>query len=120
MRAHAGPVTGRQDPHQADAPHGWAATRPARRPETRRVPVPRGAAARRQGPVVSHIGTDILQVVTGADGQAAAALYPKYNETGPVTVTSPDFGSVTFTETVARHWPRRNRPSGLRPRAGPP
>jgi hypothetical protein len=50
MRAHAGPVTGRQDPHQADAPHGWAATRPARRPETRRVPVPRGAAARRQGP----------------------------------------------------------------------
>ena len=55
--------------------------------------------------VVSHIGTDTLQVVTGADGQAAAALYPKYNETGPVTVTagSPDFGSVTFTETVASH-----------------
>ena len=53
--------------------------------------------------VVSHIGTDTLQVVTGADGQAAAALYPKYNQTGPVTVTasSPDFGSVTFTETVA-------------------
>jgi hypothetical protein len=55
--------------------------------------------------VVSHIGTDTLQVVTGADGQAAADLYPKYNETGPVTVTasSPDFGSVTFTETVASH-----------------
>lgn len=37
--------------------------------------------------IVSHIGTDTLQVVTGADAQAAAALYPKYNDTGPVTVT---------------------------------
>lgn len=43
--------------------------------------------------VVSHIGTDTLQVATGANGQAAAVLYPKYNETGP----------VTFTETGASH-----------------
>ena len=54
--------------------------------------------------VVSHIGTDTLQVVTGTDRQAAAALYPKYNDTGPApSPPVPDFGSVTFTETVASH-----------------
>jgi hypothetical protein len=48
------------------------------------------------------LGTPTIEVPTGSDGQAAAALFPKYNETGPVTVTAsaPDFGSVTFTATV--------------------
>jgi hypothetical protein len=48
------------------------------------------------------LGVDTIQVFTGSQGQASATLFPKYNETGPVTVTAsaPDFGSVTFTATV--------------------
>jgi hypothetical protein len=50
MRAPSGQVTGRHDPHRADAPHDWTATLPTQRPESRQVPVPRGAVPeRRQG-----------------------------------------------------------------------
>lgn len=49
---------------------------------------------------------DTATAVTGAvyPGQASAVLYAGYNVAGSVTITAtaPGYGSITFTETIAK------------------
>ena len=57
------------------------------------------------GPAVFDVNSDqvaTIKALTGTDGKVSVTLFSRYNVTGAVTVTAsaPEFGSVTFTETV--------------------
>ena len=57
------------------------------------------------GPAVFDVNSnqvETIKALTGTDGKVSVTLFSRYNVTGAVTVTAtaPEFGSVTFTETV--------------------